>query len=116
MFPHTYTLPMRSSWNSATSRHLLLAARRHHRQVVGSDVDADGNEQRDQAESESPMMMRAPPVRSSTMAVAMMTLAVGMQVSVLFIMLISKSRRRSWRYTCSVSENHGPSFYRLATL
>jgi hypothetical protein len=69
---------MRSSWNPATSWHLLLAARRHHRQVVGADVDTDSNEHSDKAEPESPVMMRAPPVRSLTMA--MMTLAVRMRV------------------------------------
>jgi hypothetical protein len=71
---------MRSSWNPATGRHLLLAARRHHRQVIGSDVDTDSNEHSDKAEPEAPIMMYTPPIRSLTIAVAMMTLAVGMQV------------------------------------
>src|ERR1700691_975129 len=69
---------MRRSWNQATGRNLLLAARRHHRQVVGSDINTDSNEQRDKADPESPIMMCAPPVRSLTMA--MMTLAVRMQM------------------------------------
>jgi hypothetical protein len=75
---YAYRFPMRTSWNTATSRHVLLAASRHHRQVVGSDVNTDSNEHGDKAEPESPIMMRAPPVRS--LAMAMMTLAVGMQV------------------------------------
>ena len=53
--------------------------RRHHRQVIGSDIDADGNEHRDKADPESPIMMRAPPVRSFAV-MAMVTLAVGMRV------------------------------------
>ena len=57
---------------------LLLAARRHHRQVVGSDVNTDSNEDSDEAEPESPIMMCAPPVRS--LAMAMMTFAVWMQM------------------------------------
>jgi len=69
---------MRSSWNPATGRHLLLTARRHHRQIVGSDVNTDSNEHGDQAEPESPIMMCAPPVRG--LAMAMMTFAVRAQV------------------------------------
>jgi hypothetical protein len=75
---HSHTLPMRSLWNPATGRHLLLAARRHSRQVVGSDVNADSDEHGEQPAPESPVMMCAPPVRSLTMD--MMTLAVRMQM------------------------------------
>src|ERR1017187_7319804 len=64
--------------NSATGRHLLLTARRPHRQVIGSDVDTDGHKHGDKAEPEAPIMMRTPPVRS--LAVAMITLAHRMRV------------------------------------
>lgn len=53
------SVSLTSSWNSATSRHLLVAASRHHRQVVGSAVDTDGNEHNYKAEPESPIMIRA---------------------------------------------------------
>ena len=58
---------MRSSWNSAIGRHLFLATRRHHRQVIGPDVDADGHQYGDKAEPETPIMMRALPVRAVVM-------------------------------------------------
>jgi hypothetical protein len=72
------TSHLRGSWNSATSRHLLLTARRNHRQVIGSDVDSDGHKNGDKAEPEAPIMMRTPPVRS--LAMAMMSLAHRMQL------------------------------------
>jgi hypothetical protein len=58
---------------------LLLAARRHHRQIVGSHVDADGDEDSDKAEPESPVVMRTPPIRGFAV-MAMVTLSVGMGV------------------------------------
>jgi len=41
---YAHRLPLRSSWNPAASRDLLLPARRHHRQIVGSDVNTDRNQ------------------------------------------------------------------------
>jgi hypothetical protein len=105
---------MRSSWNSATGRHLLLTARRHHRQVVGSDVDTDGNEDRDKTEPGSPIMMRTPPVRSLTMAMAVMAFAVRMQVFRVIRHVVNV--KPSERCASSASENRGQSFFRLATL
>jgi hypothetical protein len=64
-----------SSWNSATGRHLLLAARGYHRQVVGSDVNTDSDEHGEYSEPETPIMMRTPPVGSVTKAMVVMTLA-----------------------------------------
>ena len=58
---------------------MLLTARRHHRQVIGSNVNTDSNEDSDEAEPESPIVMRAPPVRRFAV-MAMVTLSVGMRV------------------------------------
>lgn len=68
-----------SSWKTAASGHLLLLSGWNHRQVVGSDVNSDGNEDGDKADPEPPIVMRAPPVRDFAV-MAMVTLSVGMGV------------------------------------
>ena len=96
--------------NSATSWHLLLAARRHHRQVIGSDVNTDSNEHGDKPEPESPIMMRAPPVRS--LAMVMMTLAVRMQmIRIVHGHARLQSDRESWVVPVTAGENHGHPFH-----
>ena len=62
--------------NSATGRHLLLTARRYHRQVIRAYIDTDGHKHGDKAEPKAPIMMRALPVGG----MAMMTLAHWMRV------------------------------------